>query len=59
MYYNYKDINIYYQEIGTGKPILILHGLSCSIELMKGCIEPVFKDNKEYKRYMSKARRYI
>lgn len=50
MFYNYKDINIYYQEIGSGKPILILHGLSCNLELMKGCIEPIFKDNKEFKR---------
>ena len=40
----------YYEEYGEGKPILIIHGLTCSMELMKGCIEPIFKEVNGYKR---------
>ena len=40
----------YYEEYGKGKPILIIHGLTCSMELMKGCIEPIFKEVNGYKR---------
>lgn len=29
-YYNYQSKNIYYQEIGTGKPLLLLHGNTAS-----------------------------
>ena len=40
----------YYEEFGEGKPILIIHGLACSMGLMKGCIEPIFKEVNGYKR---------
>jgi len=43
-------IMFYYEEFGEGKPILIIHGLTCSMELMKGCIEPIFKEVNGYKR---------
>lgn len=43
MFFNYYNEKVYYEEFGEGKPILIIHGLACNIELMKGCIEPIFK----------------
>ena len=33
--------NIYYEVIGTGTPIIMLHGFSPDHRLMKGCMEPV------------------
>lgn len=46
MIFNYFNENIYYEEYGQGIPIVILHGLACNIELMKGCMEPILKKNK-------------
>ena len=50
MFFNYYNEKVYYEEFGDGKPILIIHGLACNIELMKGCIEPIFKKVNGYKR---------
>ena len=50
MFFNYYNEKVYYEEFGEGKPILIIHGLACNIELMKGCIEPIFKKVNGYKR---------
>ena len=50
MFFNYYNEKVYYEEFGEGKPILIIHGLACNIELMKGCIEPIFKKVNSYKR---------
>ena len=49
MFFNYYNEKVYYEEFGEGKPILIIHGLACNIELMKGCIEPIFKKVNGYK----------
>lgn len=50
MFYFYKNIKIHYQTIGSGKPVLMLHGLNCDLNLMKGCMENIFKNKKGYKR---------
>lgn len=50
MFFNYYNEKVYYEEFGEGEPILIIHGLACNIELMKGCIEPIFKEVNGYKR---------
>ena len=50
MFFNYYNEKVYYEEFGEGEPILIIHGLACNIELMKGCIEPIFKKVNDYKR---------
>lgn len=38
-----RDINIYYEIHGEGKPIVMIHGRSPDHRLMKGCMEPIFK----------------
>lgn len=43
MNYHYQDIDLYYECIGEGKPIVLLHGLGCDHRLMKGCMEPIFE----------------
>src|SRR5512138_496374 len=42
MEYKVRDVNIYYEIYGSGKPILMIHGWSPDHRLMKGCMEPVF-----------------
>lgn len=44
MIYQIKDIPVYYEIHGSGKPIVMIHGWSPDHRLMSGCMEPVFKD---------------
>lgn len=50
MFYEYSNLKINYEVVGSGKPIIILHGLGCNLELMKGCMEPIFETDNIYKR---------
>ncbi len=45
-----KNISINYEIIGSGKPIIMLHGSHVDHRLMMGCMEPVFNNRDEYKR---------
>ncbi|WP_223554185.1 alpha/beta fold hydrolase [Lysinibacillus sphaericus] len=45
-----RKANIYYEIIGTGTPIVMLHGYSPDHRLMKGCMEPVFVERGGWKR---------
>lgn len=47
---NIKDISINYEIIGSGKPIVMLHGYCPDHRLMEGCMEPVFNNKNDYKR---------
>lgn len=42
---------IEYEIIGSGKPVLIIHGWGISRITMKGAFEPVFESLEGYKRY--------
>lgn len=37
-----KDLPIYYEVYGAGRPLLILHGFTPDHRLMTGCLEPLF-----------------
>lgn len=50
MIFNLKDINLNYEIIGDGIPVLMLHGFYADHKLMKGCMEPILKDRDKYKR---------
>jgi pimeloyl-ACP methyl ester carboxylesterase len=39
-----KDVKIYYEVYGEGIPVLMIHGWGPDHRLMKGCMEPVFKN---------------
>jgi pimeloyl-ACP methyl ester carboxylesterase len=47
---NLENIDINYEIIGEGKPIVILHGYYIDHTMMVGCMEPVFKDKEGFKR---------
>jgi pimeloyl-ACP methyl ester carboxylesterase len=50
MFCQVKDISIYYEIIGKGIPILMLHGFYPDHRLMKGCMEPILADQPGWKR---------
>ncbi|PEP95262.1 alpha/beta fold hydrolase [Bacillus toyonensis] len=45
-----KDTEIYYEIIGEGTPVLIIHGCSPDHRLMKTCMERVFQKSVDYQR---------
>lgn len=47
---NIRNISINYEIIGSGKPIIIIHGYSLDHKVMTGCMEPVFNMKNNYKR---------
>jgi pimeloyl-ACP methyl ester carboxylesterase len=49
-YCKVEKANIYYEEIGSGTPILMIHGFSPDHCLMKGCMEPIFQERDGYRR---------
>ncbi|MCL2619484.1 MAG: alpha/beta hydrolase [Defluviitaleaceae bacterium] len=50
MEYKVRDLAIYYEEHGQGKPVLCLHGFTEDHRSMKGCLEPVFAGVNGYRR---------
>ena len=50
MIYEGMNTKLHYECIGDGKPVVILHGLGCSLEMMKACLEPVFQTYSQYQR---------
>ncbi|MFC0190041.1 alpha/beta fold hydrolase [Fictibacillus aquaticus] len=49
-YCKVKKAEIYYEMIGSGTPVVMIHGFSPDHRLMKGCMEPAFKNHDDYKR---------
>jgi len=45
-----KNIKIYYETFGQGRPILMIHGFMPDHRLMKGCMEPIFQSRNNYRR---------
>jgi len=49
-FWKVTNANIYYEVIGEGKPIIMLHGFSPDHRLMKGCMEPIFTERDGWSR---------
>ncbi|MFC0237075.1 alpha/beta fold hydrolase [Fictibacillus phosphorivorans] len=49
-YCQVQKANIYYEEYGSGTPIVMIHGFSPDHRLMKGCMEPIFQEREGYRR---------
>jgi pimeloyl-ACP methyl ester carboxylesterase len=50
MFCEVDGVSIYYEAIGEGYPILMLHGYGIDHHVMTGCMEPIFKKRPGYKR---------
>ena len=44
------DLSVYYDVMGSGRPILMIHGYTVDHRLMSGCMEPVFRGRDGYRR---------
>jgi pimeloyl-ACP methyl ester carboxylesterase len=44
------NVSIYYETLGDGEPVLMIHGFWPDHRLMKGCMEPVFARRLGWKR---------
>lgn len=49
MYYSNKEINMYYDIVGEGEPLLIIHGFAIDHRSLKGTVEESLQSNM-YKR---------
>ena len=49
-YCKVRQAEIYYEDIGEGKPILMIHGYSLDHRVMMGCMEPLFTNRTGYRR---------
>ena len=47
---NINDCEVYYEMIGEGFPIIILHGSTLDSQSMTGCMEPIFEGRTGWKR---------
>lgn len=47
MYRRIRDLEVYCEIVGEGKPIVMVHGMGVDHRTMKGCMEPVFRDRKD------------
>lgn len=45
-----KNISVYYEEYGEGKPIIMIHGYYPDHRLMSGCMEPLFAGRTGFRR---------
>lgn len=45
-----EDLSIYYEEYGSGKPVLCLHGFTEDHLSMKGSLEPIFTSVSGFRR---------
>ncbi len=45
-----NDLTFDYEIIGSGKPVIMVHGFGVDREVMRGCMEPVFKKRTGWKR---------
>jgi len=50
MEYKVKDLNIYYEESGTGRPLLMLHGWPTDHRSIANDMEPLFKNRNGWRR---------
>jgi pimeloyl-ACP methyl ester carboxylesterase len=41
---------VYYEDIGEGRPIVLIHGYGVDHQIMKGCMEPVFVQRSGWRR---------
>lgn len=49
-YCKVRQAEIYYEDIGEGKPILMIHGFTPDRRLMSGCMEPIFTLREGWRR---------
>lgn len=49
-YCKVRQAEIYYEDLGVGKPVILIHGYSPDHRLMSGCMEPIFTKRDGWRR---------
>lgn len=49
-YCKVSQAELYYEETGSGRPIVMIHGFTPDHRLMSGCMEPVFEKREGWRR---------
>ncbi|MEC2055930.1 alpha/beta hydrolase [Peribacillus psychrosaccharolyticus] len=49
-YCQVRQANIYYEDLGEGTPIIMIHGYTPDHRLMSGCMEPIFTKREGWRR---------
>ncbi|GGL65151.1 alpha/beta fold hydrolase [Sporolactobacillus putidus] len=49
-YCKVRQAKIYFEDVGKGTPILMIHGYTPDHRLMSGCMEPIFKQRDGWRR---------
>jgi pimeloyl-ACP methyl ester carboxylesterase len=47
MYRRIRDLEVYCEIVGEGKPIVMVHGMGVDHRTMKGCMEPIFRNRRD------------
>lgn len=47
---NVRDVTVYYEEVGSGRPILMLHGWPLDHRHIMNCMEPLFVNRPGWRR---------
>jgi pimeloyl-ACP methyl ester carboxylesterase len=42
-----RDLDVYCEVIGEGKPVVMVHGMGVDHRTMKGCMEPIFQNRSD------------
>ncbi len=50
MFCEVSGVSVYYEAIGEGFPVLMLHGYGIDHRVMTGCMEPIFEKRPGYRR---------
>lgn len=50
MSHSLHDVQFYQEQLGSGFPIVMLHGFSLDHRIMQGCMEPVFAEREGFRR---------
>lgn len=49
-YCRVQNADMYYEEVGEGTPIVLVHGFTPDHRLMSGCMEPIFQERTGFRR---------
>ncbi|CAJ37485.1 alpha/beta fold hydrolase [Methanocella arvoryzae] len=50
MFQRIGNVDVYYEVVGEGKPVLMIHGYGLDHYVMSGCLEPIFTGRPGYRR---------
>jgi pimeloyl-ACP methyl ester carboxylesterase len=50
MWYSVNGLDLYYEDVGEGTPVVIIHGFTLDHRSMMNCLEPIFSVHEGWRR---------